>query len=107
PTGSRTFGGTDYGGADEVADEHIYWDQASLLVQIGLLDAQLPAGRRTAKIVPFEEDDAPYLQITNPLAGGPCVACAPSGRPQCPPPASLCSWVWENRAAGRAVPLPI
>ena len=59
PTVSRTFGGTDYSGADEVADEHIYWDQASLLIQIGLLDlAKLPAGRRTAKIVPFEEDDA-------------------------------------------------
>src|SRR5262249_7874330 len=47
------------------------------------------------------------LQITSPVAVGPCVACAPSGRPQCRPPASLCSWVWENRAGDRAVPLRI
>ena len=35
---------------DKVAHEHIYWDQASLLVQIGLLDARnLPvAGAETA-----------------------------------------------------------
>ncbi len=30
----------DFGG-DKVASEHIYWDQASLLVQIGLLDPSL------------------------------------------------------------------
>jgi carboxymethylenebutenolidase len=36
---------------DKVAHEHIYWDQASLLVQIGLLDARgLPvAGAETAR----------------------------------------------------------
>jgi len=35
---------------DKIANEHIYWDQASLLVQIGLLDAaDLPvAGQETA-----------------------------------------------------------
>ena len=67
--------------------------------QSGLLDlAKLPAGRRTAKIVPFEQHDAPYLQITSPLAVGPCVACAPSGRPRCPPQASAGSLVWEARA---------
>lgn len=35
---------------DKVAHEHIYWDQASLLVQVGLLDARaLPvAGAETA-----------------------------------------------------------
>jgi carboxymethylenebutenolidase len=27
---------------DKVAHEHIYWDQASLLVQVGLLDRKLP-----------------------------------------------------------------
>ena len=27
---------------DKVANEHIYWDQASLLVQVGLLDRTLP-----------------------------------------------------------------
>jgi len=27
---------------DKIAHEHIYWDQASLLVQIGLLDRTLP-----------------------------------------------------------------
>jgi len=26
---------------DKVAHEHIYWDQASLLVQVGLLDPEL------------------------------------------------------------------
>ena len=29
---------------DKVAHEHIYWDQASVLVQIGLLDPGGPAG---------------------------------------------------------------
>ena len=34
---------------DKVAHEHIYWDQASLLVQIGLLDRTLPVrGGETA-----------------------------------------------------------
>ena len=28
--------------ADKVAHEHIYWDQASLLVQVGLVDRTLP-----------------------------------------------------------------
>ena len=27
---------------DKVAHEHIYWDQASVLVQVGLLDQRLP-----------------------------------------------------------------
>jgi hypothetical protein len=27
---------------DKVAHEHLYWDQASLLVQVGLLDRTLP-----------------------------------------------------------------
>ena len=27
---------------DKVAHEHLYWDQASVLVQIGLLDRTLP-----------------------------------------------------------------
>ncbi len=30
---------------DKLYHEHIYWDQASVLVQIGLLDADDPAGR--------------------------------------------------------------
>lgn len=36
---------------DKIAHEHIYWDQASVLVQLGLLDAHnLPiAGIETAK----------------------------------------------------------
>ena len=36
---------------DKLVHEHIYWDQASVLVQIGLLDpAGLPvAGRETAR----------------------------------------------------------
>jgi carboxymethylenebutenolidase len=38
---------------DKLYHEHIYWDQASVLVQIGLLDAKLlpAAGRETAKKV--------------------------------------------------------
>src|SRR5262245_15537442 len=41
--------------ADKVAHEHIYWDQASLLVQVGLVDRTLPvrdgeiAGSRGAR----------------------------------------------------------
>ena len=31
---------------DKLYHEHIYWDQASVLVQIGLLDPKRPAGRR-------------------------------------------------------------
>jgi carboxymethylenebutenolidase len=27
---------------DKVAHEHLYWDQASVLVQVGLLDRTLP-----------------------------------------------------------------
>jgi hypothetical protein len=27
---------------DEIAHEHLYWDQASVLVQIGLVDRTLP-----------------------------------------------------------------
>jgi carboxymethylenebutenolidase len=34
---------------DKVAHEHLYWDQASVLVQIGLLDRSLPVrGGETA-----------------------------------------------------------
>jgi carboxymethylenebutenolidase len=29
---------------DKVAHEHLYWDQASVLVQVGLLDRTLPVG---------------------------------------------------------------
>ena len=39
---------------DKVASEHIYWDQASLLVQVGLLDAgSLPVcgAEQAAKIL--------------------------------------------------------
>jgi carboxymethylenebutenolidase len=34
---------------DKLAHEHLYWDQASLLVQVGLLDRTLPVrGGKTA-----------------------------------------------------------
>ena len=34
---------------DKVAHEHLYWDQASVLVQVGLLDRTLPvSGGETA-----------------------------------------------------------
>jgi len=41
---------------DKIAHEHIYWDQASLLVQIGLLDSKiLPAygKEQTRKILRY------------------------------------------------------
>jgi carboxymethylenebutenolidase len=44
---------------DKVASEHIYWDQASLLVQIGLLDREsLPVcgGEQAAKVL---DEDRP------------------------------------------------
>src|SRR5262249_14945557 len=47
------------------------------------------------------------VEITRPVAVASCAECALSGRLRCWPPAYLCSWVWENRAAGRAVPLRI
>jgi hypothetical protein len=68
-TGSRTFGDTDDGGAGHRAC------------------TEDPSAR---------EDDAPYLQITSPVAVGPCVACGPSGRPRCPSRASAGSWAWER-----------
>jgi carboxymethylenebutenolidase len=39
---------------DKVAHEHIYWDQASLLVQVGLLDENLlpVVGARQAQMLP-------------------------------------------------------
>src|SRR5215831_16149098 len=57
--------------------------------------------RRTERSSHSKKTTRHIVEITRPLAVGPCVACAPSGRPRCRPPASLCSWVWENRAAGR------
>src|SRR5262245_2233480 len=39
----------------------------------------------------------PIVEITRPVAVASCAECAPSGRLQSRPPASLCSWVWENR----------
>ena len=79
PTGSRTFGGTDDGGAGSIAPHE-----------------RSSRSKKTTRHT---------VEITSSVAVGPCVACAPSGRPRCRPPASLCSWVWENRPAGRAVPL--
>src|SRR5262249_55963566 len=54
--------------------------------------------------------ESPPGQVTSraiTCSGDLSLSCAPSGRPRCRPPASLCSWVWENRTAGRAVPLRI
>jgi carboxymethylenebutenolidase len=38
---------------DKVAHEHLYWDQASVLVQVGLLDRTLPVrgGETTAQVL--------------------------------------------------------
>jgi len=38
---------------DKVAHEHLYWDQASVLVQVGLLDRTLPVrgGEITAQVL--------------------------------------------------------
>ena len=45
--------------------EHIYWDQATLLVQIGLLDPKgLPvAGRETARKVVDEKEPSNTLMV--------------------------------------------
>jgi len=45
PTGKRVevpFGAIIRFDGDKIVHEHLYWDQASLLVQIGLLDRALP-----------------------------------------------------------------
>jgi carboxymethylenebutenolidase len=45
PTGKRVevpFVGIIRFAGDKIVHEHLYWDQASLLVQIGLLDRTLP-----------------------------------------------------------------
>jgi carboxymethylenebutenolidase len=45
PTGKRVevpFVGIIQFQGDKIAHEHLYWDQASLLVQVGLLDRTLP-----------------------------------------------------------------
>ena len=81
PIDSRSFGGTDDGGAGSIA----------------------PHGRSSRS----KKTTRHIVEITRPLAVASCAECAPSGRLPCRPPASLCSWVWENRAAGRAVPLRI
>jgi hypothetical protein len=51
-----------------------------ILVQTTSYSAKLPARCRTAKIVSFKEHDAPYLQVTSPVAVRPCVACDRAGR---------------------------
>src|SRR6516225_4073458 len=81
PTDSRIFGGTDDGGEGSIA----------------------PHGRSSRS----KKTTCHIVEITRPLAVASCAECAPSDRLPCRPPASLCSWVWENRAAGRAVPLRI
>ena len=76
----------------------------------GFLEELTMAGRihRAAlKILPSKKTTRHIVEVTHPLALASCAECAPSGRLPCRPPASLCSWVWENRAAGRAVPLRI
>jgi carboxymethylenebutenolidase len=47
--------------ADKIAHEHFYWDQASLLVQVGLLDRTLPV--RGGEIA------AQVLNLTQPVNG--------------------------------------
>src|SRR5262249_35598505 len=75
----RTFGGTDHGGADDSPYEHFYWDQASLLVQIGfLIRLSSSASCRTAKMVPFEEHDASRARWRSDLAWH---ALPPADRP--------------------------
>ena len=44
---------------DKIAHEHIYWDQASVLVQVGLLDRSLP--------VPGGEIAAQVIDPTQPM----------------------------------------
>ena len=92
----------------KVAYEHIYWDQASLLAQVGLLDpAKLPVvgceqadklRDPTLRPSPRPETETemdprgtnppgemPSRAITRPKAAAPCAASAPAGRPRSPP----------------------
>jgi carboxymethylenebutenolidase len=52
---------------DKVAHEHIYWDQASVLVQVGLLDPRgLPvAGAETARKVSCNKKNLDTRKIWN------------------------------------------
>jgi carboxymethylenebutenolidase len=36
---------------DKIAHEHIYWDQASVLVQVGLLDAPSPSSAASPQVL--------------------------------------------------------
>ena len=65
PTGRRvavpTVGVIAFEG-DKIASEHIYWDQASVLVQLGVLDGRLPAlgADQSARLL---NADAPANQL--------------------------------------------
>ena len=55
---------------DKVASEHIYWDQASLLVQIGLLDPSLLpvcGADQAAKVL---DESRPCNRLIDRAAGG-------------------------------------
>src|SRR5262245_34865070 len=60
PTGRRVevpFVGIVQFEGDRIAHEHLYWDQASLLVQLGLLDRTLPVrgGEIAAQLLNFTQ----------------------------------------------------
>src|SRR5215831_5181120 len=52
--------------------------------------------RRTERSSHSKKTTRHIVEITRPLAVGPCVACAPSGRLPCRPPASAGSWACER-----------
>ena len=47
---------------DKICSEHIYWDQASVLAQLGVLDRKLPilGGDQSARLL---DADAPANQL--------------------------------------------
>src|SRR6516165_7537815 len=70
PTGSKIFGGTDDDGADDSrTSTSTRTNPRSSFRWAFLIWLSSPAGRRTAKIVPFEEDDAPYRRDHSPAGG--------------------------------------
>jgi carboxymethylenebutenolidase len=67
---------------DKLAHEHLYWDQASLLVQVGLLDRTLPVrgGEIAAQVLnptqPMNELIHRAMNDTESVADGVCVSVA-------------------------------
>src|SRR5262249_11255652 len=106
---------------DKLAHEHLYWDQASVLVQVGLLDRTLPVrgGETAAQVLNPTQPMNELIRraATNSgFAGGPPPAGRPAARERSPQvardqPGSGRPQETPNRPQvpprnGRATPLP-